>query len=113
MDTVFHEELFTIIDVPDRLTPDDIEAVEARALSMISVPEVAIYIDMKKVINVYSATVRLIMRIYDRAARFDCPVVIINASDHVVSALHALNIDEKIPLFTHDIIAPEIELKCA
>jgi anti-anti-sigma regulatory factor len=87
-----------MIEIPAYLTTWDADKVVTRSLRQIQEAGTPVYIDMWKVKHVFSATARLIMRIYDRACQMNCQVKIVRASEPVQNALAALRIDEKIPV---------------
>jgi len=87
------------IEVPPYLTTWDMEKAITKALKNFEEPVYACLLDMSMVKNVYSATSRLIIRVYERATRMGCQVYIINACESVRNALKTLQIDTKIPVF--------------
>ena len=98
MQPILSENECTVIEIPSYLSVWDVDKVTSQAFRKITTPEVPCVIDMKNVKNVFNSTVRLLLRIYDRATRLSCPVCIINASEPVCNALVSLQIDQKIPL---------------
>jgi anti-anti-sigma regulatory factor len=86
------------IEIPPYITPWDMEEQIARCLRTMEGDADVYMLDMSAVKNVYSATARLIMRLYDRAGRRGAMVRIINACEAVHNALRTLQIHTYIPV---------------
>lgn len=93
------ETLTTIIEIPPYLTLWDLEKVLNKVMRQLVNSKNICIVDMKKVKNVYSATVQLLLRINDKANRLDCPIYIVNAQEDVFHALSSAGISQKIPVF--------------
>jgi anti-anti-sigma regulatory factor len=94
-----NDEITTTIEIPAYLMVQDLEQVLAKAMRKLVVRGSVCLIDMEKVRNVFSATIQLLLRIYDRALRLTCSIYIINASDAVCNALNSAGINEKISIY--------------
>lgn len=90
------------IDIPPYITPWDMEDQVSRCLRLMEEDAGVYLLDMDGVKNVYSATARLIMRLYDRAARQGAKVYITNACEGVRNALQTLQIHTRIPVMETD-----------
>jgi anti-anti-sigma regulatory factor len=99
MRTRYDEETCTIVEIPAYLTQWDIEEWVGKTLFTLKTPGIPCIIDMARVRNVFSATVHLIMRIYEKAGRMGSEVYIINACETVRNALESLELDKKIPVY--------------
>ena len=94
-----NDEITTTIEIPAYLMVQDLEKVLAKSMRQLVVRGSVCLIDMEKVRNVFSATIQLVLRIYDRALRLTCSIYIINASDTVCNALNSAGINEKISIY--------------
>ncbi|MBD3343657.1 MAG: hypothetical protein GF401_01190 [Chitinivibrionales bacterium] len=86
------------IDVPAYLTPWDVEDVIFKSLRKMDRADAVYIIDFSSVKNIYSATAKLILRLYDRAKRLNAPLHIANTCQPVQNALKTLKIDERVPV---------------
>jgi anti-anti-sigma regulatory factor len=87
-----------VISMPHYVAPWDSDRYVNKFLRQMQDSGTQYVLDMEGVRNIYSGTVRLLMRLYDRAVRLGSTLVIVNADDPVCNALRSLRLDEKIPV---------------
>ena len=86
------------IRIPPYICSWEVDDEINRAYTKMKQGNIVYCIDLQGVHNIYSATIRLIMRLYDRAKRLGGQIRIVNAEESVMITLCALHINDRIPI---------------
>lgn len=89
------------IAIPPYLTVWDLDDEISRCMRIMRDRSDTYLLDMSRVRNIYSATVRLIMRLHDRAERQGARIYLINTPETTENALRMLEVDSRVPILSN------------